>query len=426
MVRVGRAEAMHPRARDVSSQVLAQREAARLAKEPQHRHGLNQEIKFEISRLEAKINMWKAAVQDAAAKSDPSRIAYCEGRINEIAKRIALLRSGGGGGGEELRPDQLAAVERRYIERADIVVTTLASALSHKMRGLKRRIALCIVDEAGQAIEPETLIPLTLDVTRLTLIGDPQQLPGYICSQRAKKHGLGESLFSRLASCAEAWAAGVGDGEAAVTLLSEQYRMHADIADYPNRAFYAGRVTSAPRARPPMPLPPYCIVGISSGDKGQHASGANETEAWGVSRLVAALGAGLRARGLSLAVITPYNAQKELIKKCLRTLLEPSEAQVEVNTVDSFQGQERDVVVVSLARSSGVGFLTDAGRMNVMLTRARHALAVCLNPHAVQKNHQWRTLLQDSQKRKMYKTLPHAMCQAISLAPNDEILRYIS
>lgn len=56
------------------------------------------------------------------------------------------------------------------------------SSLKYVYR-LKRRIALCIIDEAGQAIEPETLIPLTLDVTRLTLIGDPQQLPGYICSQ---------------------------------------------------------------------------------------------------------------------------------------------------------------------------------------------------------------------------------------------------
>lgn len=56
---------------------------------------------------------------------------------------------------------------------------------------------------------------------------------------------------------------------------------------------------------------------------------------------------------------------------------------MEVNTVDSFQGQERDVVLVSLARSAGLGFLADAGRMNVMLTRARHALLVCLNHHAL-------------------------------------------
>lgn len=63
--------------------------------------------------------------------------------------------------------------------------------------------------------------------------------------------------------------------------------------------------------------------------------------------------------------------------------LRRSEAPIEVNTVDSFQGQERDVVVVSLARSHGVGFLTDAGRMNVMLTRAKHALVICLNPHAM-------------------------------------------
>ncbi|KAL0871871.1 hypothetical protein ABMA27_004333 [Loxostege sticticalis] len=415
MVRVGRAEAMHPRAREVSSQQLAQREAARAQHDPQHRPGLSQEI----SHLEAKINMWKSAAQDAAAKGqDPMRVAYCQGRISDLVKRIALLR-GGGGGGDELRPEQLVHAERRYIEGADIVVTTLASAHNHKMKGLKRRIALCIVDEAGQAIEPEALIPLTLDVTRLTLIGDPQQLPGYICSQRAKKHGLAESLFSRLASCAEAWRQ-----DSPVILLHEQYRMHDQIADYPNRAFYASQIRTVARPRPELPVPPYCIVGISSGDKGQNAMGANEMEAWGVSRLVVALGAGLRARGLSLAVITPYNAHKELIKKNLKMLIDPVEAQVEVNTVDSFQGQERDVVVVSLARSSGVGFLTDAGRMNVMLTRARHALLVCLNPHAVLKNHQWRTLLEDAHRRQLFRTLPYKMCQPTGLFSNEEILKH--
>ena len=74
-----------------------------------------------------------------------------------------------------------------------------------------------------------------------------------------------------------------------------------------------------------------------------------------------------------------YNStvDKEIVRACR------SEGQVEVNTVDSFQGQERDVVLVSLARSHGVGFLTDAGRMNVMLTRARHSLLVCLNHNAL-------------------------------------------
>ncbi|XP_049873921.1 uncharacterized protein LOC126372288 isoform X2 [Pectinophora gossypiella] len=417
MVRVGRPEAMHPRAHDISSQQLAQRDAAaRQNAEPTH-PGLSEEI----SHLEAKINMWKTQEQDT---KDPTRKAYCNSRVSQLVSRIALLRGGGGGGGGEvMRAEQLVAAERRIIEGADIVVTTLASAHNHKMRGLRRRIALCIVDEAGQAIEPETLIPLTLDVTKLTLIGDPQQLPGFICSQRAKKHGLGESLFSRLTSCAEQWPEG-----SPVVLLNQQYRMQADIADYPNRAFYGGQILSVPPLRPDIDIPPYSIVGISSGDKGQGASGANEMEAWGVSRVVIALSCVLRPHNLSLAVITPYNAHKELIKKNLRCLQDPSETQIEVNTVDSFQGQERDVVVVSLARSAGVGFLTDTGRMNVMLTRARHALLVCLNPHAMIKNYQWRTLVEDAQRRNLYRVLPNKMCQvaATEQTPPAEVLKYIS
>ncbi|KAM3966246.1 putative helicase senataxin [Aphomia sociella] len=413
MVRVGRVEAMSARARDVSSQQLASRDARLHAETGPLQAGLAEEI----LRLEAKVNMWKTAAQDA---KDPVRIAYCEGRMNDLVKRITLLRAGGGG--HELRPEQLAHAERRIIEGADIVVTTLASAHLHKMRGLKRRIALCIVDEAGQAIEPEALIPLTLDVTRLTLIGDPQQLPGFICSQRAKQHGLGESLFSRLSSCVSTSG---GDGSAAL-LLRDQYRMHAHIADYPNRAFYGGRVRSSPPPRPPLALPPYTVLAVASGDKGQGASGANEMEAWAVSRLVVAITSLLRGLNLSLAVITPYNAHKELIKKNLRILQNPSEPHVEVNTVDSFQGQERDVVVVSLARSHGLGFLADAGRMNVMLTRARHSLLICLNPHAVLKNYQWRTLVEDAQRRKHYRTLPNDMCQAVGHIANEQVLKYVT
>lgn len=421
MVRVGRSEAMHPTAINVSSQQLAQRDLARLNEAPPACAGANDEI----LHLEAKINMWKTAAQDA---KDPVRVAYCQGKVTELIKRITMVRGGTGGvggvgGAAAARPDQLAAAERRIVEGADIVVTTLASAHNHKMRGLKRRIALCIIDEAGQVIEPETLIPLTLDVTKLTLIGDPQQLPGFICSQRARKHGLGESMFSRLTSYTDEWPAG-----SPVILLNQQYRMHQDIVDYPSRAFYGGLVRTVPTTRPDIHIPPYTILSISSGDKGQAISGANEMEACGVVRLVAALGARLRARGLDLAVITPYHAQKELIKKHLKTLHLQGESQVEVNTVDSFQGQERDVVVVSLARSQGTGFLNDTGRMNVLLTRAKHALIICLNPYALLKNNQWRTLIEDAQRRNMYKNLPNKMCQPITTAQasNDDILKFIS
>ncbi|KPJ07236.1 Helicase SEN1 [Papilio machaon] len=397
MVRVGRAESMHPRARDVSSQQLAQRDA--LMREKPNNPGVAEEI----SHIEAKINMLRSQLVE---QSDPSRVAYCETRIANLNSRKALLcgdkGSGGGGGGG--RPDHLQHVEKRIIEGADIILTTLSSAQSHKMKSIKGRIALCIVDEAGQAIEPETLVPLTLDVTRITLIGDPQQLPGFICSQRARQHGLGESLFSRLSNCTEDWS------DNPVVLLNEQYRMHPEIADYPNRAFYGGKIKTMTNTRVDLNIPPYCIVNIPSGDKGQGPSGVNEMEAWGVSRLGVALQAELRPRALSLAIITPYSAQRDVIRNYITALQGP------------FQGQERDVVVVSLARSRGLGFLTDAGRMNVMLTRAKHALLVCLNTHAIMRNDQWRTLVEDAQRRRLYTTLPSRVCQQAAVHVSHEHL----
>lgn len=405
MVRVGRVEAMHPRAQLVSSHQLALREEAR-----HDAHAHHPAVAQEIAILEAKLNMWKVAIENA---KDAGRIAYCQGRINEFSKKIQSLQSKGRAGGG------LAAVERRIVEGADVIVTTLGSALNYKMRGLKHRIALCIIDEAGQAIEPETLIPLALDVKHVTLIGDPQQLPGYICSQRAKEHRLGESLFSRLTSCAEHWT------ESPVVLLNQQYRMHPDIVDYPNRSFYNSLIRTVYAPRPPIDVPPYCIVSVSSGDTTQSSVGVNETEAWGVARLAGALAGATRDRGLSLAIITPYNAQKDLIKENLRKLHARSTAGVEVNTVDSFQGQERDVVVVSVARTHGVGFLSHAGRTNVMLTRARHALLVCLDPHATLKNPQWRTLIEDAQQRNMYRVLPSFLCHPgnVMQIPDEQILK---
>lgn len=82
--------------------------------------------------------------------------------------------------------------------------------------------------------------------------------------QRAKKHGLGESLFSRLASCMENWT-----DDIPVILLQQQYRMHKEIADYPNRAFYDSKIETVIAPRPKLTIPPYLVMSISSGDKGQ-------------------------------------------------------------------------------------------------------------------------------------------------------------
>ncbi|XP_047993336.1 regulator of nonsense transcripts 1 homolog [Leguminivora glycinivorella] len=203
--------------------------------------------------------------------------------------------------------------------------------------------------------------------------------------------------------------------------------MQRAIAEYPVRTFYAGRVQCAAAPRPPLPVPAYSMLAVASGDKGQGASGSNDMEAWGVTRLAIALREVARRLNLNMAIITPYNAHKELIKRNLKALQQDQTELVEVNTVDSFQGQERDIIIVSLARSHGVGFLTDAGRLNVMLTRAKHALVIALNPHAFMRNDQWRTLVEDAQRRRLLRQLPNKMCQPLAPGqPVEEILQYIN
>ncbi|CAG9561282.1 unnamed protein product [Danaus chrysippus] len=352
LVRVGRLESMHRDVRDVSTQTLAHKHARRED---------DSDVTKEIARNQAIIDRWKAE-----KATDPARAAYCHDRAKYFARQIELLRGG------DVRPGRLMDVERRLVEEADIVATTLASSVNHKMRGL-RAIELCIVDEAGQAIEPESLLPLMLGVNKMTLVGDPQQLPGYIRSERAKTHGLDRSLFSRLAEYSACWE------RRPLVLLDRQYRMHPAIADYPNRAFYGGRVQSEPPPTPSLHLPPYCILDIP---------GSEHDEAWGAARVALAVYSAARAHQpqLSVAIITPYVAHRDLLRKYLLELDECGRG-VEVNTVDSFQGQERDLVVVSLGRRQGVGFLAHAGRMNVLLTRARHMLILCLYKNAVDVRH---------------------------------------
>lgn len=392
MVRVGRLEAMHTRARDISSEVLAERDLRR-------QEAQTTSDTCEKNLLMAKINMAASSLEGA---HDESTKAYHEQRLKRYTQK------------------QTAARERVVIECADIIVTTLTSAAHAKMKGLKGQIALCIVDEAGQAIEPESLIPLTLDVTRITLVGDTQQLPGFICSQRAKSLGFSKSLFARLFSFTEQW-----EDASSVTTLNTQYRMHPDIFSYPNRTFYRGQIMDAPTIRDDLGIPHYSLISICSSDKKQDNLETNQMEAWGVSRLAVAIQKLTKAEDMTLAIITPYNAQKNLIKRILLKLQGPDAKAINVNTVDSFQGQERDVILVSLARSSGAGFLTDTGRVNVMLTRARHSLLVCLNVKALATNSQWKTLIDDAKKRGFYRTLPEGACQPTG-RQDDRILRHLN
>lgn len=263
-----------------------------------------------------------------------------------------------------------AVVRRRYgdvADRADVVAATNSSAAT-----LAREFDLLVVDEATQSTCTATCIPLT-SAKRVVLAGDHRQLPPFSATEEPPDSSAGLSLFEHL------YADG-GVYESVGIQLTTQYRMHGDIAHFPNRRFYdralrSGRtVESLPDRHP--------IEGYDVGGTVETVgtSRRNHTEARMVTHLVDGLLDDLPPA--EVGVITPYSAQVTEIESLLEAECDDGDV-VTVDTIDSFQGSERTAIVLSLVRSNAegeVGFLGRRAdgprRLNVALTRAKRYCAV--------------------------------------------------
>lgn len=275
--------------------------------------------------------------------------------------------------------DEARALERKAVRevlgRADVVCVTCASLDTPLLSG--EEFDLAILDEATQAMEPIALMAF-LRAPTVILAGDHKQLPPTILSQEAAKKGLGTSLFERLLA---------DHGEGVKRMLAEQYRMHERIMAFPSKEMYAGQLRAhpsvaartlaevlAPGAKvdaPPVLFLDTAGKGFDDAVEPGSESHFNEGEAALVmARVKELLAAGLPPA--EVAVIAPYSAQVAHLRERLP-------AEVEVDTVDAFQGREKDAILVSLTRSNAegkLGFLEDLRRMNVALTRARRHLFV--------------------------------------------------
>jgi predicted DNA helicase len=257
-------------------------------------------------------------------------------------------------------------------------VCATCTALEGDVLGV-RSFDVALLDEATQAIEPLALMAF-LKAPVLILAGDPQQLAPTVLSQEAQRRGLGVSLFERLLA---------EHGDTVKRLLKEQYRMHGELMQFPSSEFYGGALrahasvasrTLGEVLRPgaALELPPLLFVDTAGkGFDEACAPGSESLRNEGEAELVAGHARALLEAGLAageLAVITPYSAQAALVREMLA-----SEPDVEVDSVDAFQGREKDAVLVSLVRSNAqhkLGFLEDLRRLNVAMTRARRHLFV--------------------------------------------------
>jgi predicted DNA helicase len=273
------------------------------------------------------------------------------------------------------------ALESQAVEQVLDGATVLCATLTGLDPDLlgRRQFDLAVIDEAAQSTEPACWLPL-LRSQRVVLTGDHCQLPPTIRSREAAAEGLGASLMERLAALY---------GTALMRRLNVQYRMHEAIMGYPSAQFYDGALEAHASVRTHLlsdlpgvaanPLTTTAVHFIDTAGAGYDEqpepggeSRMNPDEAELLCRKVRELlDAGVAAE--AMAVIAPYSAQVRLLRERL------SIPGLEIDSVDGFQGREKEAVLLSLVRSNRegeVGFLADVRRMNVALTRARRKLLV--------------------------------------------------
>ncbi|KNC96598.1 uncharacterized protein SPPG_08182 [Spizellomyces punctatus DAOM BR117] len=287
--------------------------------------------------------------------------------------------------------------EREILQNADVVCCTCVGAGDPRLQKYEFRTVL--IDEATQAAEPECLIPLVLGAKQAVLVGDHKQLGPVILNKKAAKAGLSQSLFERLVLL-----------NIRPIRLQVQYRMHPCLSEFPSNMFYEGSlqngVTVQERLRKdvdfpwPVPETPMCFH-CSYGQEELSSSGTsylNRTEATNCEKVVTRfLKAGVKPS--QIGIVTPYEGQRSYVVNHMQfagALKKDLYKEIEVASVDAFQGREKDYIILTCVRSndhSGIGFLSDPRRLNVALTRAKYGVVILGNPKVLAKNPLWYQLL---------------------------------
>ncbi len=374
----------------------------------------------------------------------------------------------------------------RILKEADVVGTTLSSSgRSSFMETIIQEnltFPTVIIDEAGQTTEPSTLLPLRFGCRKLILVGDPRQLPPTVLSRTAEKAGLNRSLFERLERA-----------EHEVVMLSIQYRMHPWIREFPSKFFYNnlledsvaivretdswknrrsdnstiskviledGEETDQPLQFPVstkphdhglvtssllvyLGIPPICFFDSGTfrqeiSEQGHGTSYVNDFEIRQIISFLEKILPHLRDE-LSIGLISPYKAQVRRLVDGLRRSRIISDSmsrrteesrRIEVNTVDGFQGREKDIVIFSCVRSNAIhanskvradgersrgsvlgaiGFVADERRLNVAITRAKKSLVIFGHCDTLKLDPIWREMIESYHSREMVRKEPYTL-----------------
>ncbi|KAL0648656.1 hypothetical protein Bca4012_046947 [Brassica carinata] len=290
------------------------------------------------------------------------------------------------------------SIRTSILDEAAIVFATLSFSGSPLLAKSNRGFDVVIIDEAAQAVEPATLIPLATRCKQVFLVGDPKQLPATVISTVSQDSGLQKAGYP-------------------VNMLKTQYRMHPEIRSFPSKEFYEealedGSDIEAQTTRDWHKyrcFGPFCFFDIHEGKESQHpgatGSRVNLDEVEFVlliyHRLVT-MYPELKSSS-QLAIISPYSYQVKALKDRFKEMFgAEADKVVDINTVDGFQGREKDVAIFSCVRANDkgeIGFLSNSHRMNVGITRAKSSVLVVGSAATLKSDPLWKNLVESAEKR---------------------------
>ena len=291
----------------------------------------------------------------------------------------------------------------QILSSAQVISCTLVGAAHPVLEGRKFRTV--VIDEAAQALEPATWIPI-IKASRVVLAGDPHQLPPTVKSIEAQRRGLDITLIER---CIAQWED--------VSLLTVQYRMHNAIMGFSNEMFYKGVLRAAEGIHDhrllsglyePVTFIDTAGCGFEEVVKEEYQSRYNPQEFRVLCEHLYQLVESHSDHPLpEIALISPYREQVNYMEATVKEDALLSTLPLTINTIDGFQGQERDVVYLSLVRSNAkgqIGFLQDFRRMNVAMTRARKLLVVVGDSATIASHEFYRSFLDYVDRKGYYQT----------------------
>eukprot|EP01117_Protostelium_nocturnum_P019913 TRINITY_DN8750_c0_g1_i1.p1 TRINITY_DN8750_c0_g1~~TRINITY_DN8750_c0_g1_i1.p1 ORF type:complete len:392 (-),score=173.99 TRINITY_DN8750_c0_g1_i1:125-1300(-) len=312
---------------------------------------------------------------------------------DELEREISLMR-------RSIRLLEHAITESVF-RSVDVICATCIGSGHDILKG--RSFPIVVIDESTQATEPSSLCALVKECEHLIMLGDHFQLPPTVTSQRAAEGGLGVSFYQRLI-----------DKGVDTQMLQIQYRMHPSIAQFPNSQFYSGKIENgieadedfeAPKGFEwPNPKIPIAFVRNEAlEEKKSYGSGkskSNRKEATEVMKIVDRILEAGEISAKEIGVLTPYSGQVKLINDMMEKRgglgRDGKYHHLNVQSIDGFQGREKEVIIFSTVRGNlkgKVGFLSDWRRLNVALTRARKAVIVVGNEATLDHDPTWKSYL---------------------------------